>query len=230
MSDLMVALAGAFWLGILTAISPCPLATNVAAISYVAKRVARPSQVLVSGLLYTFGRTISYVSIAFIAVKSLVSTPQLAMFLQNHMNRFLGPILIIAGVFLLDVIPWPWVGNNRLAARIQPHVEKLGIFGALFLGIFFAMTFCPVSAALFFGSLVPLAIKYDSSIGMPIGFGIGTALPVVIFSALIGFATHRVSKMFNFLTKTERWMRRATAIAFFVVGAYYCMMYLFGIL
>jgi cytochrome c-type biogenesis protein len=227
MDSLFLAMGSALWLGILTSISPCPLATNIAAVSYIGKRVDKPTKVLLAGTLYTLGRTVSYFTVAFIAVKSIASTPAVAMFLQSNMNQFIGPILVIAGILLLDIIPWPLVGGGGFASRLQEQVNRHGIWGALLLGLLFALTFCPVSAALFFGSLIPLAVKYESSIFMPVTYGIGTALPVVVFSALIAFATHRVSSAFNILTKVEPWMRRITAVVFIFVGAYYCSVYIF---
>ncbi len=228
MDSFFVAAGTALWLGILTSISPCPLATNIAAVSYVGKRVGSPPMVLLSGLLYTLGRTISYFAVAFIAVKSLVSVPSVSMFLQSRMNQFLGPILFIVGILLLDLIPWPWVGGGKgFSSKLQAKIDKLGVLGAGLLGLLFALTFCPLSAALFFGSLVPLALKYESSILLPSLYGIGTALPVVIFSVVIAFAANRVSRAFNALTKIEPWMRRITAVIFILVGGYFCFTYLF---
>jgi len=229
MDSLFLATGSALWLGILTSISPCPLATNIAAVSYIGKRVDKPTSVLLAGMLYTLGRTVSYFTVAFIAVKSIASTPAVAMFLQSNMNQFLGPILVVAGILLLDFIPWPRVGGGGFVTRLQEQVNRHGIWGALLLGLLFALTFCPVSAALFFGSLIPLAVKHESSIFMPVTYGIGTALPVVVFSALIAFATHRVSSAFNILTKVEPWMRRFTAVVFVLVGLYYCSIYIFKI-
>lgn len=225
MDPLLLATGSALWLGILTSISPCPLATNIAAVSYIGKQVDKPMKVLLAGSLYTLGRTISYFAVAFIAVKSIVSTPTVAMFLQSNMNQFLGPILVVAGILLLDFIPWPWTGGGGISASLQNKVTRHGIWGALLLGLIFALTFCPVSAALFFGSLIPLAVKHESSVLMPVLYGMGTALPVVLFSALIAFATHRVSKAFNILTKVEPWMRRITGVIFIIVGGYYCLLY-----
>lgn len=229
--SIWLGIGSAIWLGILTSVSPCPLATNIAAISYVGKRVDRPVMVLLSGLLYTLGRTLSYFAVAFIAVKSLISVPAVSMFLQSRMNQVLGPVLVVVGVLLLDVIPWPWTGGGRgFSNKLQGRVDKLGLWGAGLLGLVFALTFCPLSAALFFGSLVPLAVAHESSVLLPCLYGIGTALPVVVFSVIIAFVTNRVSRVFNALTKIEPWMRRITAAVFILVGGYYCLVYLFGVL
>ncbi len=228
MESFVFALGTALWLGVLTSISPCPLATNIAAISYVGKRVDRPMSVLFSGLLYTLGRTFSYFVVALIVVESLAAVPSVSMFLQRNMNQFLGPILIVVGLLLLDVIPWPWVGGGLgVSERFQGRVNRFGLWGAALLGLIFALTFCPVSAALFFGSLIPLAVRHESSVIIPSLYGIGTALPVVGFSILLAFATHRLSKAFNALTVIERWMRRLTALVFMGVGVYYCLLYCF---
>lgn len=229
--DLALALGGALWLGLLTAISPCPLATNVAAISYLGKRVDRPALVLSGGLVYTLGRTVSYVLVALLVVQGLLSLSAVSRFLQQTLNLALGPLLVLVGLLLLDVIPWPWVGGGSgLFEKLQRRADSLGLWGAGLLGLAFALAFCPVSAALFFGSLVPLAVKHQSPLLLPSVYGIGTAVPVVVFSFLLAFAANRISRAFDVLTVLERWMRRLTAIVFILVGGCYCLIYLFGIL
>jgi cytochrome c biogenesis protein CcdA len=223
-------LVSALWLGLLTSLSPCPLATNIAAISYVGKRVDSPTRVLSAGLTYTLGRTVSYVSLALILVKSLLSMSAVSMFLQQNLNRALGPLLLVVGLLLLDVLPWPWIGGrSRIFERIQTKADGLGLWGAGLLGVVFALSFCPVSAALFLGSLVPLAVKHESPVLLPLVYGVGTALPVVAFSVILAFAANRLSRAFNALTVIERWMRRITAAVFIVVGGHFCLVYLLGV-
>jgi cytochrome c-type biogenesis protein len=224
----ILALGTALWLGVLTSISPCPLATNIAAISYVGKRVGSPVRVLLSGLLYTLGRTLTYFIVAFVVVKSLVSAPAVSIFLQQNMNKILGPLLIVVGILLLDLVPWPWTGGSGFSEKLKTQVDRIGLWGAGLLGLVFAMTFCPVSAALFFGSLMPLAIKHQSSVMLPCLYGVGTALPVVVFSVILSFAANRLSRAFSVMTVIERWMRRLTAAVFIGVGGYYCAIFLFG--
>jgi len=231
MDSLLLAVGSALWLGLLTSISPCPLATNIAAISYVGKQVDKPPQVMVAGLLYTLGRTVSYVLIALLVVQSLLSMSAVAMFLQDHLNKVLGPLLVVVGLLLLDVIPWPWVGRgSSIVEKIQAKAGTMGLWGAGVLGLVFALTFCPVSAALFFGSLIPLAVSHESPVLLPSLYGVGTAVPVVVFAVILAFATNRLSKAFNVLTTVEKWMRRITAVVFILVGAYYILVYLFGVL
>lgn len=230
MESLLFAIGSAFWLGVLTSVSPCPLATNIAAISYVSKRVDSPVRVLLAGLLYTLGRTLSYFLVALVVVQSLVAIPAISMFLQQNMNQILGPLLILVGLLLLDVIPWPWRGGGPgVTEGLQRRVDRLGLWGAGLLGILFALTFCPVSAALFFGSLMPLALAHNSSVLIPSVYGVGTALPVVIFAVILAFAANRLSRAFNAMTVIERWMRRVTALVFVGIGAYYCLVYLIRI-
>jgi len=231
METLLIAIGSALWLGLLTSISPCPLATNIAAISYVGKQVDRPAKVLLGGLLYTLGRTIGYVVVALIVVTSLLSISTVAMFLQQNLNQALGPLLLVVGLILLDVIPWPWTGSgSALIDKIKIKASSLGLWGAGLLGLVFALTFCPVSGALFFGSLIPLAVKHESSILLPSVYGVGTALPVVVFSVIVAFAANKISTAFNALSVIEKWMRRVTAAVFIGVGGYYCMVYMFGVL
>jgi cytochrome c biogenesis protein CcdA len=226
--SLWIALSSSFWLGVLTSISPCPMATNIAAVTFIGKRVTRPSLVLTSGLVYTLGRMISYIGLGAVIVWSILAIPEVALFLQKYMNRFLGPILILAGLFLLGAIPLKIRGFG-VSDGLQKKVEKSGLLGAGLLGILFALSFCPISAALYFGSLIPLAIDHRSAVLMPGIYGVGTALPVVAFSILIAFGARFVGSAFNRLTRFEFWARRVTGVIFLLVGLYYILIYIFGL-
>jgi cytochrome c biogenesis protein CcdA len=228
MDSFWLAITSACWLGILTSISPCPLATNIAAITFIGKRVDRPRKVLLSGIMYTLGRMLAYVGLAALIVASILSVPDLAMFLQQYMNKILGPILIVAGLFLLEVfrVRLPTIGSGE---KIWKRVERYGVLGAGILGLLFALSFCPVSAALFFGSLIPLAIEHESEILMPTVYGVGTALPVVIFAVLIALGTRFVGAAFKRLTAFEIWARRITGVVFIAVGVYYSVTYLLNV-
>ena len=186
-SELLLAIGTAFWLGILTSISPCPLATNIAAITYIGKRVDRPSMVLLSGLMYTLGRMVTYIALGILVVASVLSIPEVALFLQQNINKFLGPLLIIVGILLLEIFNIRFSGGG-VSDKITKKIETWGIWGAGVMGLLFALAFCPVSAALFFGSLIPIAVEHQSSVVMPTVYGIGTALPVVGFAVLIALA------------------------------------------
>lgn len=228
MDSYAIALGSAAWLGILTSISPCPLATNIAAITYIGRRVDSPRKVVAAGLLYTLGRMVTYLALGILIVASVLSIPELAMFLQRNMNKFLGPILIVVGMFLLDLISFSFPGGG-LGSSMQGRVERFGIWGAALLGLLFALSFCPVSAALFFGSLIPLAVEHQSSIIMPTVYGIGTALPVIVFAFVIAISTRLVGVMFNKLKAIEKWARKITGVVFIAVGIYYTLIYIFGV-
>lgn len=228
MDSYLIGIGSAIWFGILTSISPCPLASNIAAISYIGKQVNHPRMVFFSGLLYMLGRMVTYLVLGIVIIASILSIPDLSYFLQENMNKFLGPILFIVGIFLLELIPLklPGLGINQ---TMQNKVAGLGIWGAGFLGMIFALSFCPVSAALFFGSLIPLAVQHNSSFLMPLVYGIGTALPVILFAFLVGFGTKMVGKLFNKITLFELWARRLTGVVFLLVGTYYMLIYIFNI-
>lgn len=227
-AELWAAIAAAAWAGILTAISPCPLATNVAAISFISRRVANPRAALLTGLLYTLGRSVVYVVIAAILVGSLMSAPTVSVTLQKYMNKLLGPILILLGMVLLGMIALPARGSD-LGQKVGQKVADWGVWAGLVLGIVFALSFCPASAALYFVGLVPLAIKYQSSVLLPLVFGIATALPVVLFAILIVISTNAMARAFDRISAFERWARRVTGVLFILIGVYFCLAFIFRI-
>jgi cytochrome c-type biogenesis protein len=216
----LLATSSAFWLGLMTSISPCPLAANIAAMSYVGREIGSRRRTVMAGLLYTLGRTLSYVALAAILVAGLLSIPQVALFLQRHMNRLLGPLLIVVGLALLDVVPLPSFGGG-LSARWAERLRKAGLLGTVLFGATCALAFCPVSAALFFGGLIPLALDHRSPLWLPGIYGIGTGLPVVAFAVLLGAGVQWVGTAFNRISVFDRWARRVTAIVIIAVGVYY---------
>ena len=216
----------ALWLGIMTSISPCPLATNIAAISFVGRRTDKTKAVLWAGLLYTAGRTLTYVVVGALVTTSLLTIPSLSMFLQRYMNIALGPILLLVALMLFDVISFNKSGGG-ISKSLQNRIEKSGLWGASLLGILFALTFCPISAALFFGSLIPISIAHGSRLIMPSLYGVGTALPVILFAIVMSVSVQSVGKIFNKLTAIEIWVRRSTAIVFVGVGIYLTLRHTF---
>jgi len=228
MTPFMMGMAMALWFGILTSISPCPLATNIAAVSYIGGQISTQRGVFVAGVLYMFGRMFTYTVLGAILVSSAQSVPAVANFLQKYMNILMGPFLILIGLILLNIIKFNMGdGAGIIADRLQGRIKHLGLLGAGILGIIFALSFCPVSAALFFGSLFSVAVKNNSGIILPSIYGIGTALPVLGFAILMGISTRMLSKAYNKVSAFEIWARRITAVVFLFAGVYYCFTYLF---
>jgi cytochrome c biogenesis protein CcdA len=219
----------ALWLGILTAISPCPLATNIAAVSFIGKQYRRTSVVVLSGLAYVFGRMAAYLGLGMLLVAGILSTPGLSGFLQKSMNKILGPVLILAGMVLLDLLRFPASGSG-IGERMREKAGKGGLLGAVLLGILFALSFCPVSAALFFGSLIPLSVAKDSPVIYPLLFGFGTGIPVIVFAVMIAFGMRSIEAVFRGVTRVELWVRRITGAVFIVAGIYYAAVYIFEVL
>ncbi len=216
----------ALWLGILTSISPCPLATNIVAVSFISRGMANPWKVFFSSLFYTFGRSLAYMGIAVVIISSLFSLPSLSHFLEKYINVALGPLLILTGMVLLNLLTLPGHGIT-FQDRIGRRFQTTGPWGALLLGSLFALSFCPVSAALFFGSLIPVAFAQKSAITLPAIYGIGTGLPVFAFSVFIAIGTKNMAAAYNKIGAFESWARRVTGILFIGVGVYYCLIYIF---
>ncbi|MFB3919488.1 MAG: aromatic aminobenezylarsenical efflux permease ArsG family transporter [Candidatus Velamenicoccus archaeovorus] len=225
MTEFLSAVGSALWLGILTSISPCPLATNIAAVSFLSKKVAHPVMVFLAGLAYTIGRMTAYALLGWLLIHSLLGIPEVAQFLQKYMAIVLGPFLIVTGLVLLEVIPLRFSGI-ALSQTHQNRLVESGATGAFALGFIFALAFCPVSAALFFGSLISLALH--SKIGTLLAFvyGVGTGLPVLVFAVAIALGVTSVSRWFHKIAKLEYHMRRITGVVFILVGLYYAVIYL----
>ncbi len=228
--ELMVAAGTALWLGLLTSISPCPLTANIAAVSYLGRDVSSTRRVVSNGVFYTIGRTVTYVGLAVLLLIGLMSPSPLSMALQSWISRLVGPLLAVAGVMLLVQIPVGLPGLGRWGERLAARAAAAGAWGAAAMGAIFALTFCPVSAALFFGSLIPLSFEARSYLLLPALYGVGTAAPVVAFAIVLGCGAHTLGRVFNQVVAIERWARRITAAALVVVGIYMTLRHTLGLI
>lgn len=228
MTEYLLPGATAFWLGILTSISPCPLASNIAAVSYVGRRVGAPHRVVLAGVAYSLGRALTYVLVAAVVVTSVLSVPSVSFFLQQRVNQVLGPLLIALGLVMVGWLPLPWFNGVRAGALAQ-RLAGAGIPGAVGTGMIFALSFCPVSAGLFFGGLLPLAAGTGSRILLPAIYGLGTGLPVAVLAALLALGTGGIGRAFNALSRFERIATKVTGGVFVLAGIYLVLTHLLGI-
>lgn len=215
-----IPLLSAFLIGLLTSISPCPLATNITAIAYISKDIKKPKNTILNGLFYTLGRAISYSLLATLIYFGL-STFKVSRLFQGWGDKVLGPILIILGLIMLDVIKINIKTSNQYVEKFKLWIATKGYLGALLLGMLFAFAFCPYSGVLFFGVLIPLILKSKEALLLPPLFAIGTGLPVILFSFLIAFSMKKMSKAFTIVSKIEKTMRYIVSLIFIIVGIYY---------
>ena len=218
---MITAILTAVYLGILCSISPCPLATNIAAVSFVSRKSGQKKAVLLAGLLYTLGRLITFCVLGFLLAETMDAAPMVSHTLQKHMNMFLGPLLIITAMFLLGLLAIPNFSGINFNDNFRKYLGGCGLFSPLLLGIVFALSFCPTSAVLFFGTLLPLAIKTDAPLILSALFGFASGIPVVMFSFLIAFFNNKLSKIFNMTEKIEYWTTKITGSIFLLIGVYF---------
>src|SRR4030066_882389 len=209
----------ALLLGLMTAISPCPLATNITAVGFISRDIENRNRVFINGFLYTLGRAITYTSIAFII---FLGADQLKFsgFFQRYGEKILGPLLIIIGLFMLDIFRINFPGFSRLTAGLQKK-KKWGYLDAILLGLVFALAFCPYSGVLFFGMLVPLTVASTSGLYLPVVFAIATGIPVIILAWVLAYTVSGVGNVYNHIKTFEIWFRRTIAVLFIAVGIYY---------
>ena len=213
----------AFILGLMTAISPCPLATNISAIGFISRDIENRRRVFIKGLVYTLGRAISYTGLGIILFFG-ASKMHVTMLFQGWGEKLLGPLLIIIGLLMLDLIKIKFPGFSGLTEKMGEH-SKRSYWGTLLLGMVFAMAFCPYSGVLYFAMLIPMTITSISGLYLPVVFAIATGLPVIIFAWLLAYAVGNVGKLYNQIKTFELWFRRVVAVLFILVGVYYIVVF-----
>ena len=215
----------AFLLGLMTAISPCPLATNISALAYISKDVVNKRTVFLNGLYYTLGRTLSYTILGLIIYLG-ASKFHISRAVQSNGERWLGPLLIVIGILMLDIIKLPGSSGNFLQ-RFADNVKMGNGWGALFLGMIFALAFCPYSGVLYFGMLMPMVLTQPSGLILLPDFAIATGLPVILLSYLLAFSFSSIGKFYNNIKAFEAWIRIITATLFILTGCYFVWIFYF---
>ncbi|MFH1829016.1 MAG: aromatic aminobenezylarsenical efflux permease ArsG family transporter [Nanoarchaeota archaeon] len=222
-----IPIIAAFFIGLMTAISPCPLATNITAIAYTSKKIDNSKHTLLVGFLYTLGRMFTYVALASLIVWFGMQTQTISLFLQKYGERILGPLLLVVGIIMLDVLKLHFFKSNGKLNILKEKLAKKGFLGAFLLGVIFALAFCPFSAVLFFGMLIPLALKAEDGLIIPAVFAFATGLPVIIFSIILVKSVSKLGEIMNKVQIFELWMRRIVGIFFIIAGLYYISIVVF---
>ncbi|MDX9748311.1 MAG: aromatic aminobenezylarsenical efflux permease ArsG family transporter [Paludibacter sp.] len=212
-------------LGLMTAISPCPLATNISAVGFISRDLKDPRRVFTNGLVYTLGRVISYTGLALIIFFG-ASKMNVSMLFQGWGEKILGPLMILIGLFMLDIIKLKLPGLSGLTDKIGER-SKGSYWSTLLLGMVFALAFCPYSGVLYFVMLIPITVASASGLYLPILFAIATGLPVIIFAWLLAYAVGNVGKLYNQIKTFELWFRRVVSVAFIGIGIYYVIIFFF---
>ena len=215
------ALLNAFYLGFLCSISPCPLAANIAAVSFIARKSGKKTACLYTGFLYASGRLFTFVLLGLILSRTFDAVPAISHGLQKYMNMFLGPCLILIAMLLLELLSLPRFKSIQVNEKFLRFLDSAGYFGAFLLGIIFALSFCPTSAVLYFGTLLPLSVKMDSPLLFSFVFGFSSCVPILIFAFISAFFSSKLAKACNAAGHLERWAQRITGIIFLLLGLWF---------
>lgn len=221
-----IPIVSAFLLGLLTAISPCPMATNITAIAYVTRRVTDRKYAVITAALYTLGRMFSYSVLGVLIVVAGLEIPWVSLALQQISEPVLGPLLILVGMIMLGINKISLGRGSGKLASVGVKVADWGMIGGFLLGVILALAFCPYSAVLFFGVLIPLALKSTGGLGLPAVYAIGTGLPVLLLGILLSFGVSRVSSWINTLNRVQPIIRIVVSLVFIGVGIYYSVLWL----
>ncbi len=207
-------------LGLLTAIAPCPLATNITATAYIAKTITNRKKVLLSGVLYTLGRVFTYTLIGAIILYG-ASKFQIAKVLQGNGEKYIGFVLVLLGLIMLNVIKLDFIKGRDFTGRLSEKFKDHGLLGAFLMGALFALAFCPYSGALYFAALIPMMLASSFGLALPIVFSVGTGIPVILFAFVIAYSMHKLGAYFSAVAKFEKVMRILVGVTFLITGLYY---------
>lgn len=213
-------LLSALLLGLITAISPCPLATNITATAFISKNITNKNKVFLSGIIYALGRAFSYTLIGVIFYFG-ANQFHIKKFLMLNGELFLGPLLLLLGLIMLNIIKLNFLGKTSFQEKLSIKFKDKGLIGSFLIGVLFALAFCPYSGALFFGALIPMTLTSTNGLYLPIIFAFGTGLPVILFTYLMAFTVGKLSVFYNSIAKIEKIMRLIAGIVFVISGLYY---------
>jgi len=219
-----IPILSAFILGLMTSISPCPLATNITATAFISKNIASKRKVFLSGVIYSLGRAFSYTVIGLVLYFG-ASKFHVGRFFQQNGEKYLGPLLIIFGLIMLNILRLNFLGKFNFTEKLSEKFINKGLLGSFLIGVLIALAFCPYSGALYFGLLIPMTISSFDGLYLPVVFAIGTGIPVILFTYLLAFAASRISIFYNRIAQIEKWTRTIAGIVFVITGLYYIFIF-----
>ncbi|MFC1454778.1 aromatic aminobenezylarsenical efflux permease ArsG family transporter [Candidatus Undinarchaeota archaeon] len=223
MSTNSIPLIAAFFIGLMTSFSPCPLATNITAIAAVSRKIGKGKETLIVGITYTAGRIFAYTAVASLTVWAGLNIQQVSHFLQKYGESALGPFLILVGILFSGIVSLPTLPGNEKIEALKKKLPDMGLVGIFFLGMVFALAFCPFSAVLFFGMLIPLALAVGDAVLIPSVFGFATGLPVIICSYILSQSVSTMGDIMGKVNVFEKWTRHVVSAIFIIVGIYYVL-------
>ena len=206
-------------LGFMTAISPCPLATNITAVGFISKDIENRNRIFLNGILYTAGRVISYTGLAFVLFLG-ADQLKLSGFFQKYGEMIIGPLLLVIGLFMLGILKVKFPALSGLTSKMEER-KRWGALDAVLLGMIFALAFCPYSGVLYFGMLIPLTVSSASGLYLPVVFAVATGIPVIIFAYVLAYTVSGIGSLYKRIKTFEFWFRRLVAVLFIGVGVYY---------
>lgn len=214
----------AFLLGLLTALSPCPLATNIAAVGYIGRSIDRRKRIFLNGLLYTLGRATAYTLLGVVLIALLKGGSSLfgiQKFIGKYGEMALGPALLLIGLYMIfgSKLRLPTFGFGGSGEKLTPK----GGWGAFLLGMLFALAFCPTSGVFYFGMLIPMSATATTGYLLPILFAVATALPVLIAAWVLAFSAGQIGRVYGQMQSIQKWLNAAAGILFVLIGIYYCL-------
>jgi len=222
-------LVSALLFGLMGALAPCQISTNVAALAFLSRDVSDPRRI--------WGQTAAFIA-GKVTVYLLVGGAVVILSLQlNQVNdavvpvvviarRALGPLLIVVGLFMLGLLKLPLSLGERFSAWLEGKVgQRQGVIPAYLLGVAFSFTFCPTLFWLFFGLTIPLAIASPGGVLFPGVFALGTALPVLGLAAVIASGSVNVGQFVKRFKAANIWIQRAVGVIFVVIGLHEIILY-----
>ena len=214
----------AFALGLLTALSPCPLATNIATVGFIGRDIENRRRIFRNGLLYTLGRIVAYTVLGIVLIGILKGGASLfgvQKFIGKYGEMIIGPALLLIGLFMLfgHRLPLPSFGFKGDGEGLARH----GGWGAFLLGVLFALAFCPTSGVFYFGMLIPMSATTTAGWLLPIVFAIATALPVLVIAWMLAFSAQHIGVVYGQMQTVQRWLNMVVGVLFTAIGIYYCI-------
>ena len=180
-----------------------------------------------------------------------MSIPAVSLFLQKYMHLVLAPIFLLLGMFLVGLITTSR-GGATMTEGMQKRIDAMGVWVRCCWACCSRSSFCPTSAAWFFG-LIALIMGSEAgaittllakdrhqparrrpcpgrAVVLPLIYGIGTAVPVLLVAFLLAYSAKSVGKTYNMLSKVEWWARQITGWVFVLAGVYFSLKYVFEVI
>lgn len=215
----------AFLLGLFASINPCQLAINVSALTWLFGRKETKERQRQTGLIYLIGRFVAFFVLGWVCVWAIsyfgirLSASKLMSLdsIYSWVEVLLPWLLMVVGLFFF-YRAFHVHKHDGSCHNSSQVIHRGRRYGSFWLGVILAFLFCPESAVVFFGMMVPLGAATSVSWSVPLIYALSSLIPFVLLLWMVHHANAFVNRYEDRVARIQVWVNAFLGFLFIMLA------------